>query len=250
MLVLLQRKIKQLAWENMKLSVFIPCIPRHVFYLPYVVEAYKSGTVQPDEIVVYLSGFSDVPKDQWERFIYYYPEIQYETNDILISGANAKQQAHKLCNTELIMYQDADDLPTKNRVEICKSIFMSHDIVHLNHSWVFMGEEIKLLPLKIISGQELYDRHFDSGGKIRMFGYGAQIWGNERDRNHDGALVITRETLKEVSFCTDMWKAADRSFCFDMLKHFKTKSAIINQQLYYYLNNSMWEQWKKENENA
>jgi cellulose synthase/poly-beta-1,6-N-acetylglucosamine synthase-like glycosyltransferase len=119
----------------MKVSVNIPCVAKHFEYIPLLLESCGSQTVIPDEIVISLSEvdkvspllLAEVESKEWpfELKIIKHQEKRSE-------GANRNIAcAHSL--GDLIICQDADDIPHPQRVEIVKWLFENYEIDHLMH---------------------------------------------------------------------------------------------------------------------
>ena len=93
----------------MKVSVVIPCHTRHVLYLPDVLKSLDEQTVKPDEIIVMASNES--------------------------AGVN-RQRGAVASKGDIIVYQDADDLAHRQRIELIRYAFlMNTDVVHVMHQY-------------------------------------------------------------------------------------------------------------------
>lgn len=235
----------------MKTSVFIPCTQKHAHYIPGVVEAYQRGTVRPDEIVVFVSGDSR----SYEAFKGASREVH--VRELVLAGP-ARQMAKKLCSGDIVLYQDADDLPHDQRVEVVKQLFESMDIMHLTHSYAFMGKlplwadsrihhtsetmpkTIDLKTVSVIGGGTIFDMYFP-GGRITDCSR-VSSWGPTDNIQHAGACCIRREVLNIVSWKKNnalvlapinKGKAEDFEFCMECAFKFK-KSAMVSAVLYQY----------------
>jgi len=123
-----------------KISIVIPCYFNHVQFLFKLLEYYESQTVLPDEVIISISemhrlaepGRQEVEKikeHEWNFSV----KI-YETTDKLRAGGNRNLGAEKATG-DIIIFQDADDVPHYQRVEITKTIFDKYgdDINHFVH---------------------------------------------------------------------------------------------------------------------
>lgn len=235
----------------MKTSVFIPCTQKHVGYIPGLVEAYQHSTVRPDEIVVFVSGDSR----GYEAFKSASREVH--VRERVLAGP-ARQMAKKLCTGDIVLYQDADDLPHDQRVEVVKHLFESMDIMHLTHSYAFMGKlppwadsrihhtsetmpkAIDLKTVSVIGGGAIFDMYFP-GGRITDCSK-VLSWGPTDNIQHAGACCIRKEVLNIVSWKKNnalvlapinRGKAEDFEFCMECAFKFK-KSAMVSAVLYQY----------------
>jgi hypothetical protein len=155
----------------MKTSLIIPAIPRHFSYLPLILNCYLAGSIRPDEVVISLSEAHLVSLDlkseftrnfigKFENFIF------LEAYNKLWHGPN-RQKASEASSNEILIYQDADDIPHPQRIEVIKYFFDTFDICHLNHSWIpFNRKFIKIddyAQIGTIMSDELFNCYFPSG---------------------------------------------------------------------------------------
>lgn len=115
----------------------VPCHHLHAKYLPRLCESYAEQTNPPEEIVISLSGCSLI-KD-WECI----DKIKktswpFKVRLILSNKRKTEPQnkniAAKAAKGDVLICQDADDIPHPQRVEIIKYFFNTYDIVHLIHA--------------------------------------------------------------------------------------------------------------------
>ena len=236
----------------MKTSVFIPCTQKHIKYISGLVSEYQHGTVKPDEIVVFVSGNGR----SYEVFKNTHYEKHVAGN---VLAGPARQTAKQLCSGDIILYQDADDLPHPQRVEIVKHLFETMDIMHMTHSYAFMRElpswadgkihytaatmpkTIEYKEISIIDGKKIFEMYFP-GGRITDCSTAACSWGSTDNIQHAGACCIRREVLNVVTWKKNNAlalapmnkdKAEDYEFCMECAFRFK-KSAMISAVLYQY----------------
>jgi len=123
--------------KELSVSVVIPCVPQHVSHLHSLVVAYAQQTVRPLEVIIALSEAHKVCPNALRCIDG--PDIQWpfkvtiaRSNKAMLAGANRNHGvAH--AQGDIIMFQDADDIPHHQRVEIAKYLFESYNIVHLLH---------------------------------------------------------------------------------------------------------------------
>lgn len=224
----------------MKVSVFIPCTMKHFKYIKFLVSRYLLGTRKPDEIVLFLSGAQGT---------ILFPVIKgiktHVTSEIVLAGP-ARQMALELCSGDVVVYQDADDIPHPQRIEIIERMFQENDIVHLTHQYVFIGKEsmpqkVYFERIKTWDGQHIYDHYFPNGD-IKECGKISISYGCPPYNQHAGACSIKREILKEVKWRlnndlvlapANRSKAEDYEFCMEVAYKYK-KSMMIAAKLYAY----------------
>ncbi len=150
--------------SHLKVSVYISCIPAHNKYLPNVLRKYLAGTRIPDEIVIGLSEWKEGAIDL-NNSIFKDPRIRLIGISGKADAGSNRQLSKNECNGDIILYQDADDLPHSERVEIVEKIFLHNEILTLAHSYLPLNGEshdvnIDFENLKQISGESLYNYYF------------------------------------------------------------------------------------------
>ena len=120
-------------------TVIVPCIPENVHLLPDLVESYNNQSKLPDEMIITLS-------DLCKMDIGYIYEIE-ECKDLakfkilfLVSQKNLSIAEHrntacKYSTGKLLIFNNPDDLPHKQRIEIIRSFFELPNVDFLIHKW-------------------------------------------------------------------------------------------------------------------
>ena len=120
---------------NLKVSVIIPCYHGHFQHLKPLLELYCNQTIIPEEIVISLSEANKVPQTELaylENHSWPFKLVILKTDTQLFAGAN-RNNAADIATGELLICQDADDIPHPQRVEIIKYAFENYKIEHLMH---------------------------------------------------------------------------------------------------------------------
>lgn len=132
---------KRLHCQPMTTSVFIPCYYKHFNLLPDLLGYYLAQTVYPDEIVISLSESDKVDslalKALKERNWPFTLKIICN-----VGKCTAGKNRNIACENsigDLMISQDADDIPHPQRIEIIKYLFENYKIDHLMHSWIKPG---------------------------------------------------------------------------------------------------------------
>lgn len=121
--------------RQLKTSVLVPCAGAHVARLPELIEALRDQTRKPDEIIVSVSGcklsdLADIDIDiDIDADIVHSPTQRS-------AGAN-RNRAAAIASGDVFIYQDADDLPHPQRVEIIAGLFEAYAIDHLMHYFYY-----------------------------------------------------------------------------------------------------------------
>ena len=234
----------------MKISVYIPSIPRSFDNLKNIIDIYNSGTLVPDEIVIHASdvGSKESVAALTKLKKLEYPNVKIYAHKLLVSAGKNREMTLELTTGDLIIYQDDDDLPSKRRVEIIKYFFDNHDIVALNHGIFFnkplveIPDSVDLNSIRYVTSDELTKRYLPFGELADVWRY-SKWYGIEFGiQIGTGVVSVKREVLNEVhwkdlheiSLCgKEDGTGEDYDFCMETLHKFN-KSMLINAPLYEY----------------
>lgn len=142
----------------------------------------------------------------------------------------------------MFIYQDADDIPHPQRIEIIKRFFENHDIVHLNHFWIPSGVKFRVEydvdSIGFTESKDIFNFYFPHNyfdECLYLGGYGGFV-----GPTHAGLVAVKKGVLDVVR-----WKdwselqvgmpAEDYCFCLETLWNFN-KSMIIHADLNVYTN--------------
>lgn len=110
---------------KMTVSVVVPCAHTHVHHLRALLANLRAQSRQPDQIVFAVSGCeaSEVPRLDGEIV---------HSREPHTAGSN-RNRGLAAARGDILIYQDADDLPHPQRVEIIAFLFERYRIDHLMH---------------------------------------------------------------------------------------------------------------------
>lgn len=160
----------------LKISVIIPCAGSHVHHLIPLLTLLGQQSSLPDEVVISLSSIEKLDEskvDQIERGPWPFSVKLLRFRGKQSAGLNRNLAASHVSG-DVIICQDADDLPHPQRVEIVKYLFEHYEIDHLIHNFV-CGErnpplyEKESAPLYSfddydgISSLSIFDNHIHNG---------------------------------------------------------------------------------------
>ena len=117
------------------ISIVIPCGPTHISFLCDLLHEFLKQTLHPNEIVISISESDTVDQNEFVKL----EELQMPFSIILIKNIEKKtpgenrQIGSDNCNYDYIIYQDADDIPHKQRIEIMNYVFENFDANHIMH---------------------------------------------------------------------------------------------------------------------
>ena len=122
------------------ISVVVPCAQSHVPHLAGLLQALHAQSRKPDQIVFATSGckVTDLPQLD-AQFVH--------STERRTAGANRNRGADAALG-EVVIYQDADDVPHPQRVEIVAALFEKYEIDHLMHFYDRGAAPLQELTLK------------------------------------------------------------------------------------------------------
>jgi len=124
------------AVRKLSVSVVVPCAEKHVPRLPEVLSALSSQVRRPDEIIVAVSGCDLSALPNLSKFAV---NVTHSRNRAS-AGANRNRGSAVACG-DVIVYQDADDLPHRQRIEFIAGLFEQYEIDHLMHFYDLLKEK-------------------------------------------------------------------------------------------------------------
>ncbi|MCH9621549.1 MAG: hypothetical protein S4CHLAM20_09710 [Chlamydiia bacterium] len=158
-LLVLLLTISSFCNEVTSMSVIIPCAHSHVQYLPELLEALKSQTVSPVEAVL---SISELKNEDYEIIDYlkgqHYPfDLKIFTSKQRLFAGQNRNIAIQNSIGELIVSQDADDLPHPQRLEFINNTYQKTHFNLLIHMFVKHDFKTKTeLPTLIENYNNLY----------------------------------------------------------------------------------------------
>lgn len=124
--------------DHLNITIIIPCHPNHIPLLYPLLCAYEDQTSLPEEIVISLSECGNVSINSLssvEKRIWPFQVKLIKAVEKHLPGKN-RNIACAQASGDLIICQDADDLPHPQRVEIIRYLFEHFQIEHLMHQWL------------------------------------------------------------------------------------------------------------------
>jgi hypothetical protein len=128
----------QLISKNQSISIVIPCHYKHFSHIYKLLETYNHQTLLQKELIIVLSEYHKIPPhliNKVENEIYNYELKIIKLREKSPAGKN-RYLGSKEAVGDIIIFQDADDLPHTQRNEIIKKCFDDYpSIVHLLHGY-------------------------------------------------------------------------------------------------------------------
>ncbi len=145
------------AQENFVTSIIIPCCAKHSIHLYQLIKMYEQQTELPDEIVVSISESNRIKGNVLEALnneLWSFPVTIITSKQKLYAGQN-RNIACQRAKGNVLICQDADDIPHPQRVEIIKYFFSNYQIDHLMHRWVTIKKDFDAFVNKSIQIPEI-----------------------------------------------------------------------------------------------
>ncbi len=124
--------------RNVKISVIVPCVSRHIVFLPSLLEELKKQSRLPDEVVISISEadpsyYLDVENLKVQQWPFALKLLSSQEKQ---STGKNRNIAAKHSSGDVLLLQDADDLPHPQRIEILGYIFEHYSIDYVLHQWM------------------------------------------------------------------------------------------------------------------
>lgn len=129
---------RRLLPEQFTTSIIIPCYYKHAHLLYPLLNYYTQQTVLPDEVVISLSEYKQVPDTLLEELAHAswpFPVTLILVAEKQYAGDN-RNTACDHARSDVFICQDADDIPHPQRIEIIRHFFHHYPVEHLFHEWI------------------------------------------------------------------------------------------------------------------
>jgi len=226
------------------ISVLVPCIHKHAIYLHDLLNSYKEQTLLPSEIIISISESDKVDSkiiDEIENDLWPFDLKILKTPEKKYAGEN-RNAACEVALGELIILQDADDIPNAYRIEIIKYFFDKYQFDILIHAWDRPSNYADL-------DERFYGEYFHKqidleSIKVHFAKEQAEIWTNKRFFGkqvpiHFGNCAIDKKVFESVKWSKKA-KAQDVDFFDNVCKKFKTNLMITAPLVLYINKRSSW----------
>ncbi|MDE3045946.1 MAG: glycosyltransferase family 2 protein [Verrucomicrobiota bacterium] len=180
---------KRQVSQKMTTSVIIPCSAQHFEFIHNLLDCYEQQTTLPDEVIICVSQIERLNQteiDVEESCHRIFPVKWYRYHRRRSAGIN-RNFACTIAKGDLLIFQDADDLPHPQRVEIIKYFFENYEINHLMHGWLQESEMF-----------EPYDKEAIPFYSVEMYDELERVEFFRNMRIHNGNLALLRELTGQV----------------------------------------------------
>lgn len=215
-------------------SIIVPLHPKHIVNVKRLLTNYEKQTVLPTEVVISMSEYQEhLHKNNIEEII----SIKRPFNVIIATTPEKKQPgenrniACSKANGDILIVNDADDMPHPQRVEIIRYLFELYNIDHLMHKYrlfedpgTYKNPNYEVYDLNKIPF-ELESINFKALSAFMLFAQLKNI--------HNGNIAISRKVFKKIRW-SNKAIAEDQEFNFMAYQNFKNR-IIVNLPLIDYI---------------
>lgn len=236
----------------MKTSLVIAATDGNFGYLNCILAHYRDGTVKPDQVVLSISNAHLIDSQRIsflrDKYSSVFEDLKIiEHNKIMIQGPN-RDAATMAADNEIIISNDADDIPHPQRVEIIKHFFEHHDIVHLNHSYQTKENKffhfVDINSVQVLDTEKTYKHLFPNYNgepyigvrpNPHKYGFNSHCYGayGPWEWIHAGCPTFHKKVFEKLRWRQIEEHAWDYDFDLDVVFHFR-KSIMIDSKLLWY----------------
>ena len=182
----------------MTTSIIVPCHYKHFKMIPDLLGYYEKQSVLPDEVVIALTMdqtdmiAQEAVKNVLDTDWLFNVKIVYDDGEF---PGIARNRACACSVGNLLICQDADDIPHPRRTEFIKSVFENYEADLLIHRWLQRSQD--------------FDAYTDVDAPQRAQYFNGYDDITAWDFIHNGNIALTREVFEQVkwpsiSFCEDV----------------------------------------------
>lgn len=216
----------------MFISVIIPCHYEHFDFIPELLKHYNTHTLFPGEIIIVISQANKI-KNKIRNAIKNIggSNFSFKTKWIKLSGkslaGNSRKIGVKNAKGDIIILQDADDLPHIQRTEIIYNLFKKYrKIVFICHKWTKNG----------------IFRQFDKLHKPNIVFPKINIFRKKRfrKRNHiaNGNIAFKKKIVNKIDWFIRLKRRQDIATNISLIDKYKGKYIFIREELLFYRNSN------------
>ena len=203
----------------MDISVVIPCIFFHFKHIPDLLNLYTHQTLIPNEIIVSVTESDNILEDILKVENKTFPfNLKIIKNKGKIRAGLNRQIGSKLAKNKFIIYQDADDMPHNQRVEIMNYFFTKKNANHITHLVTSSPRELVKQPYTMETIKYIEWRKRENRPGFR----GTTL----------GNIGIKKDILKDISW-SEHFVGEDTRFTDKILEKYENCYRVSATLLYY-----------------
>jgi len=179
-------------------SVIVPCYYKHFKNIPELLDNLSCQSQLPDEVVISLSEANKVEKsaiNAVKKINYPFKLRILTTKKNKRAGENRNIAAH-YSKGDILITQDADDLPHPQRIEIIAYIMEKTKSDHVIHQWVSENYDL----MKENSGRPIWQNKYENFENIQLEKISSVVQFPSLKWGTCGNIGITRKVFKMVKW--------------------------------------------------
>lgn len=215
---------------EMTTSVVIPCAPQHFKHVLGLLHCYEHQTCPPDQVVISLSQIERAnPEEiaQVENTPWVFDLKLLKHRGMKSPGEN-RTLGGRQSYGDIILFQDADDIPHPQRVEIVKFLFENYYIDHLLHGFFIENDEyveyayeyLDHLRRAAIPGYKDYPFYKPEWIELQKYEDYEDLWGPKSFNITNGNPCISREVMNKIKWDSSFEIGEDGRFNRKVYKQF------------------------------
>lgn len=209
------------------ISVVIPCHISHLKYIKELLNIYQKQTLLPSEIIIVISEYDN----KYDEIIKNIEDHNYKFEIKIIKiceksfAGNNRYIGTNNSKGDIIIFQDADDIPHPQRVEIINYYFNKYsDIVHIVHKFTYDTHDSTFINYDINNIDHSY---------IKTNALFLLIKVRKMTSITNGNIAIRKNIYEKLNWYNDIRRGQDVKFNSDIYTKYK-KSLYIKIPLLNY----------------
>lgn len=194
---------------QLRVSVIVPCCSRHVRLLPELLDSLSRQTRKPDEIILAVSGITHSALPSLDA-------AQVICDPVARSSGWNRNRGSEAAVGEVFIYQDADDVPHPQRVQLIAHLFETYEVEHLMHGYLYRTGDMAPLSIDEAATNSVYSAEPDASTCVT-----------------NGNVSITRSVFDVVKWPERLGTGEDQEFNREIYRFFKRTVTTRLQLLLY-----------------
>ena len=218
-----------ISLKSNDITVVIPCHYKHFKHISELLIHYNKQTLLPKEIIIMLCEVNRfhnknmIDDVQNKKYNFDLKIIKIKNKS---AAGNNRYLGTKEAKGNIVIFQDADDIPHKQRLEIMKYFFDKYpDVLHICHKFTKNKSDIK---------------YYDNISKIKHRYLESDIFLDPRKRKPEritnGNIGIRKHIYDNLNWYKNRFRAQDIALNSNIYNKYK-KTLIIMEPLYIYRHN-------------
>ncbi len=244
--ITIENKIQYISKKS-DISLVIPCIHIHFEYIISLLKLYESQTLVPEEVILVITNADKLESheiDELKNKKFKFALKIIEINRLSYSG-NTRYIGAKNVSKNIIIFQDADDIPHSQRLEMIKYFFDKYPgIVHVCHKWSKTPDTFNQ------KNYEIPNNCKKSIKKVKYVIPQFNMFSATRYRKLEhvanGNIGIRRKIVNNLNWYRRMSRKQDIALNVDIANKYR-KTLFIREELYLYRSDNSSYKFNRQN---